>query len=75
MPNNQETWVEMPQSAVKRLTNIFFLVDTSGSMDEQGKIDAVNNAMHEAIPVVRDFASKEASHKIQCSILEFIAVW
>jgi len=71
MPNNQETGVEMPQSAVKRLTNIFFLVDTSGSMDEQGKIDAVNNAMHEAIPVVRDFASKEASHKIQCSILEF----
>lgn len=71
MPNNHETGVDIPQSAVKRLTNIFFLVDTSGSMDEQGKIDAVNNAMHEAIPTVREFAAKEASHKIQCSILEF----
>lgn len=70
MSNNQETGVDIPQSAAKRLTNIFFLVDTSGSMIGQ-KIDAVNNAMQEAIPIVRDFASKEASHKIQCSILEF----
>lgn len=71
MPNNQETGVDIPQSAVRRLTNIFFLIDTSGSMSSNGKIDAVNNAMHEAIPIVRDFAAKEASHKIQCSILEF----
>ena len=71
MPNNQETGVDIPQSAVRSLTNIFFLTDTSGSMSDNGKIDAVNNAMHEAIPIVRDFAAKEASHKIQCSILEF----
>ena len=71
MFDNQETGVDVPQSAARRLTNIFFLVDTSGSMNEQGKIDAVNNAMQEAIPVVRDFAAKEASHKILCSILEF----
>lgn len=71
MPNNQETGVDIPQSAVRRLTNIFFLIDTSGSMSGNGKIDAVNTAMHEAIPIVRDFAAKEASHKIQCSILEF----
>ena len=45
MFDNQETGVDVPQSAARRLTNIFFLVDTSGSMNEQGKIDAVNNAM------------------------------
>lgn len=71
MPNYQETGVDIPQSAVKRLTNIIFLIDTSGSMVDDGKIDAVNNAMHEAIPIVRNFAAKEISDKIQCSILEF----
>lgn len=71
MSNNQETGVDIPQSAVKRLTNIIFLIDTSGSMGEYGKMDAVNNAMHEAIPIVRNFAAKEASVKLKCSILEF----
>ena len=72
MPTNfQDAGADMPISAVRRLTNIFFLVDTSGSMADHGKIDAVNNAMHEAIPIVRDFAAKDAAHKIQCSVLEF----
>lgn len=72
MPTNfHDAGADIPNSAVRRLTNIFFLIDTSGSMADHGKIDAVNNAMHEAIPIVREFAAKDAAHKIQCSVLEF----
>lgn len=60
----------MPQQAAKPLTPIFFLIDTSGSMSGQ-KIDAVNNAMQEAIPAIQEFANGNADSNIRVNILEF----
>ena len=56
--------------AAKPLTNIFFLVDVSGSMQHE-KIDAVNNAIPSALSEIRDFANREVDAKVQCSILTF----
>ena len=67
MPNTNNDAVI---SASKPLTNIFFLVDISGSMTGE-KIDAVNNAIPCALSEIRDFADREVSAKVQCSILTF----
>lgn len=61
----------VPKSSAQALTNIFFLIDISGSMDWNGKIDAVNNAVRESLPIIRDFASKQKECKIQCSVVTF----
>lgn len=65
-----ETNHDAPVSAAKSLTNIIFLVDTSGSMIGQ-KIEAVNTALQDSIPFIREFGQEDASVKVQCSLLIF----
>lgn len=60
----------VPKQAAKPLTPIFFLIDTSGSMTGQ-KIDAVNNAMQEAIPAIQEFAETHSDSNIRVNVLEF----
>lgn len=60
----------VPKPAAKPLTPIFFLIDTSGSMNGQ-KIDAVNNAMQEAIPAIQEFAENNSDSNIRVNVLEF----
>lgn len=59
-----------PKEAAKNLTPIFFLIDTSGSMSGD-KIEAVNTAMQEAIPIIREFAIDHAESNVRINILEF----
>ena len=58
------------EQSAKTLTPIFFLIDTSGSMQGQS-IDAVNAAMREAIPVVQEFALDEPDVAIRYYVLDF----
>lgn len=62
-PNQQE-------SAVLPLTTLIFLIDTSGSMSGD-RIQAVNAAMREAIPVVRDFMEENSDSALRYNVLEF----
>ena len=52
------------------LTPIFFLIDTSGSMVND-PIEAVNAAMREAIPEIKNFAQENADSSIMINVLEF----
>ena len=52
------------------LTPIFFLVDTSGSMIND-PIEAVNAAMRQAIPEIKNFAQENADSSILVNVLEF----
>lgn len=52
------------------LTPIFFLVDTSGSMVND-PIEAVNAAMRQAIPEIKNFAQENADSSILVNVLEF----
>jgi uncharacterized protein YegL len=53
----------------RRTMVLFFIVDTSGSM-EGSKIGAVNQAIREVIPDIRD-VSDNADAKIKIAVLEF----
>lgn len=50
------------------LTPIFFLVDTSGSMVND-PIEAVNAAMRQAIPEIKNFAQENADSSILVSVV------
>ena len=52
------------------LTPIFFLIDTSGSMIDD-PIEAVNAAMREAIPEIKNFAQENPDSSIMINVLEF----
>ena len=58
--------VEIP----KRTMVLFFIVDTSGSMDGS-KIGAVNTAIREVIPEIRDLSDTNADALIKIAVLEF----
>jgi len=58
--------VEIP----RRTMVLFFIVDTSGSM-EGSKIGAVNIAIREVIPEIRDLSEENADALIKIAVLEF----
>ena len=58
--------VEIP----RRTMVLFFIVDTSGSM-EGSKIGAVNTAIREVIPEIRDVSDENADALIKIAALEF----
>jgi uncharacterized protein YegL len=64
--------VEIP----RRTMVLFFIVDTSGSMDG-AKIGAVNTAIEEVIPAIRELSDENADAAIKIAALEFSsgAVW
>ena len=58
--------VEIP----RRTMVLFFIVDTSGSMDGD-KIGAVNTAIREVVPEIRDISNENADALIKIAVLEF----
>ena len=58
--------VEIP----RRTMVLFFVVDTSGSMDG-AKIGAVNTAIEEVIPAIKDVSDENADAQIKIAALEF----
>ena len=57
-------------SIPRRTMTLFFLVDTSGSMSGD-KIGAVNEAIREVIPEIKDISSENADAQIKIVVLEF----
>lgn len=58
--------VEIP----RRTMVLFFVIDASGSMDGQ-KIGAVNTAIEEVIPALKELSDENADAKIKIAVLEF----
>lgn len=54
----------------RRQMTLFFIVDTSGSMDGE-KIAAVNTAIREVLPEIADISSENADAKINVACLKF----
>jgi uncharacterized protein YegL len=57
-------------SIPRRTMVLFFLVDTSGSMSGD-KIGAVNEAIREVIPEIKDISAENADAMIKIAVLEF----
>lgn len=55
---------------VRRKVILFMLVDKSGSM-EGCKIGAVNDAMENVIPIVKEISDENADFEIEMAVLEF----
>jgi uncharacterized protein YegL len=58
--------VEIP----RRTMALFFVIDTSGSMDG-AKIGAVNAAIEEVIPAIKEISDENADAQIKIAVLEF----
>jgi uncharacterized protein YegL len=58
--------VEIP----RRTMVLFFIIDTSGSMDGD-KIGAVNTAVREVVPEIRDISNENADALIKIAVMEF----
>lgn len=58
--------IEIP----RRTMVLFFIVDTSGSMDGE-KIGAVNTAIREVVPEIMDISNENADALIKIAVLEF----
>lgn len=58
------------QAAERRQMNLFFLVDTSGSMSGR-KIGALNQAVREAMPIIKEISEDNADAMIKVAVLEF----
>jgi uncharacterized protein YegL len=58
--------IEIP----RRTMVLFFVVDTSGSMDGS-KIGAVNTAIEEVLPLIKDVSDENADAEIKVAALEF----
>jgi len=54
----------------RRSMVLFFLIDTSGSMDGS-KIGAVNSAIEEVIPAIKDISDNNADAQIKIAVMEF----
>ena len=58
--------VEVP----RRTMTLFFMVDTSGSMDGR-KIGAVNESIQEVLPMIRDISATNPDAEINVAVLQF----
>lgn len=58
------------KAAERREMCLFFLVDTSGSM-EGAKIASVNQAIREALPIINEISESNADALIKVAVLEF----
>ena len=50
---------------------VFYVLDTSGSMEDDGKIGALNEAMRETVDVLQNIAKGNADAEIQIAVLQF----
>lgn len=58
------------EEVTRRTMNLFFLVDTSGSMAGR-KIATLNQAVREALPIIKEISEENADACIQIAVLEF----
>ena len=58
------------ESVPRKTMTLFFIIDTSGSMSGD-KIGAVNTAIEEILPEIRDMSGTNADAKIKIAALEF----
>ena len=58
------------ESVTRRTMTMFFLIDTSGSM-EGSKIGAVNDAMENVMPIIRDISDNNPDAEIKIAVLDF----
>ena len=65
MPLLDET-VEVP----RRTMTLFFLLDVSGSMEGQ-KIGAVNDAVVNVLPIIKDISETNPDAEIKIAVLKF----
>ena len=58
--------IEDPLGSVTRSKlHFFWLADSSGSMSAQGKIQALNNAIHECIPATRQTRQNQTKGEVK----------
>jgi len=63
---------KMPGGAMaRRPLHYFLLLDTSGSMNANGKIEALNNAVRMAIPTLREVAEKNPAVRVLMQAVTF----
>lgn len=70
MTNNLDGFLGTAQAIPKRIMPVFFLVDTSKSMEGQ-KIGAVNAAIQEILPDLRNMTDSQADSEIRLAVLQF----
>lgn len=70
MNDNLSSFLGNAQSIPKRIMPVFFLVDTSGSMDGKN-IGAVNSAIEEIIPDLRHLSESQADSEIRLAVMQF----
>lgn len=58
------------ESVPRRTMTMFFLIDTSGSMDGS-KIGAVNSAMEEVMPIIGEISENNPDAEIKIAVLDF----
>ncbi|MCM1079248.1 MAG: hypothetical protein NC344_06480 [Bacteroidales bacterium] len=58
------------EEVAKRTMNLFFLVDTSGSMAGR-KIAALNQAVRESLPIIKEISQENGDANIKIAVLEF----
>lgn len=58
------------EEVARRTMNLFFLVDTSGSMAGR-KIGALNQAVRETLPIIQEISEGNADACIKVAVLEF----
>ena len=54
----------------RKIMTMFYLVDTSGSMSG-AKIGALNTAVRETLPIIKEISENNSDSKIKISVLEF----
>jgi uncharacterized protein YegL len=63
---------DRPEAEISRLPlHFFWVLDVSGSMVAQGKIQALNNAIHETIPALREEACHNPHIELMIRVLAF----
>lgn len=55
----------------RRVMVLFFIVDTSGSMKVGGKIDSVNTAVREILPIISSLSAQNSDAQIKIAAMEF----
>ena len=55
----------------KRISKVIFLCDSSGSMQDNGKIHELNNCLREAVPHIKKIDEETASADIRISVMSF----
>lgn len=62
----------LKQSAVQKVLHMIFIVDDSGSMKQDGRMDAVNEAFKKMIPTLKDVQiSEQSNYELRISIMKF----